>query len=140
MNIVILEDEDVRINVFAEKLKDVDATVHYFDDTARAIKYLKNNKVDLLFLDHDLATKKALTIINYKIFQNTGYVVAKWLEEHPDKIPECVVLHSLNSVGRRNMKMAIKDAIDFPGAWEYAKEIVNGLNNFIHKRREKHAK
>ena len=50
---------------------------------------------DMISLDHDLGTDK------------TGYDVAKWMErqvyEYNKKIPSSVIVHTANTVGRKNI-------------------------------------
>jgi hypothetical protein len=79
---------------------------------AEAIKFLQENDVGALFLDHDLGG-----MVNVPSGPGTGYEVAKWLEEHPDRKPGQIYLHSFNEAGRKSMKMALPEAIEYPGAW-----------------------
>lgn len=80
-----------------------------------AIKLLKNKNVEEISLDHDLGDDEKY---------GTGYDVAKFIEEEAYKykqnnsegIPPLIIkIHSDNSVGVANMKMAIKNAYKF---WE----------------------
>ena len=65
-------------------------------------------------MDHDLGGK-----IYVESGPGTGYEVACWLEDPENKghVPDHIVLHSLNTVGRKKMNMALPQAVDCPGAW-----------------------
>jgi CheY-like chemotaxis protein len=73
-----------------------------------AIEYLKNNKYDLIFLDHDLG---GLEMIDSS-FYNTGYTVAKFMKEN--NVKGRVVIHSLNPSGAQNIKFLLKNAKVIP--------------------------
>ena len=69
-----------------------------------AIKLLKTNKVEYISLDHDLSLSPE---------DRTGYMVAKWIEEHAyleDLKPLAYNCHSQNPVGRRRMIEALMNA------------------------------
>jgi hypothetical protein len=82
------------------------------EDSKVCIEYLKNNTYDYLFLDHDLGGQQYV-----KSGENTGYEVAKFLEENPHLQPKNIILHSFNEVGRKNMKLALPNAFEAPGCW-----------------------
>lgn len=63
-----------------------------------AIRLLTDNDVNTLSLDHDLGTYE------------TGYDIAKWLEKrayYGFRVPDNVLIHSANPVGRSNIRAAI---------------------------------
>ena len=59
------------------------------------IKYLDNERVRFISLDHDLGTQK------------TGYDVAKYIVEHNIHIPY-INIHTMNVVGGDNMEQLLK--------------------------------
>jgi hypothetical protein len=68
-----------------------------------AIELLKTGKVTFISLDHDLGDQG----------QATGYKVAKFIEEaaYHNSIPRLrVYFHTMNPVGKANMKAAIRQA------------------------------
>ena len=113
MKILILEDDSTRHAKFEEILEGHEVCI--VDTAEAAINKLNcyGDDWDWLFLDHDLGGE-----IYVESGIGTGYQVACWLEEHKDKMPKRgVALHSLNSVGRKNMQAALPDAWDMPGLW-----------------------
>jgi hypothetical protein len=63
----------------------------------------------LIFLDHDLALE------HYELEMAddglTGYVVACWLAEHPERQTEAdIIIHSLNFPGSDRMRQCLQDA------------------------------
>jgi CheY-like chemotaxis protein len=108
--ILILEDDLERRSVFAGYLSEHDTVPVTLASTA--IELLEKEEWDWLFLDHDLGdTWRA------DEGHNTGYAVAKWLEEHPERKPRHIILHSMNPIGRERMQQALPEAIQLPGAW-----------------------
>lgn len=110
MKILILEDDAERIKLFRQNLigHDLDIT----DSSKQAIKLLKSNKYNVIFLDHDLGGKQ-----NVASGEDTGYEVALWLSKNPERKPNQIIIHSYNPVGRQNMKAVLPDAIIAPGVW-----------------------
>jgi len=89
------------------------AQIDFVQTPIEAIELLKTNKYNFLFLDHDLGGK-----IHCPSDQNSGYAVAKWLEENPQFKPtEDIILHTYNTVGCYNMKAALPEAIILPSVW-----------------------
>lgn len=106
----------------------------YLDDVRRAppgwqraytadecIEALRSGNVEELSLDHDLAAEHydesnwqridthgytgSLDRANYK--EKTGYAVVEWMIEN-GVWPKLVILHTMNPVGRDNMRRAIE--------------------------------
>lgn len=75
---------------------------HWAKTARQAIKLLETGEVTECSLDHDLGNQV-----------ETGYDVAKWIEEHAHDgtlpIIHCKV-HSQNAVGAKNIKMALQSA------------------------------
>ena len=108
--ILILEDSEERIKAFKKNFFSVD--MFYTDKPLVAIEELKKGGYKMLFLDHDLGgTTYAASD------ENSGYAVAKWLEENPQHQPPIIVLHSLNPTGVENMNKALPNAKKVPFVW-----------------------
>lgn len=112
MNILILDDDIIRLKAFKEKL--IGHNVVTTMTASEAIKELSNNTFELLFLDHDLGNKQMEAS-----GPGTGYEVALWLSEKEDKQPDIIVIHSYNPVGARNMANLLPRAKIIPGIWTY---------------------
>ncbi len=110
MKILILEDNEERQRLFRENLKDHILII--VETSKLAIKNLINEKWDITFIDHDLGGK-----VYVPSGENTGYEVAKFLEENKKYIPKYVIIHSLNVVGANNIKQALPHAVHIPFAW-----------------------
>jgi len=110
MRILILEDDPERQQCFQRNLVGHDVIIT--DKAKTAIQLLSDQEWGLLCLDHDLGGQ-----VYVKSGEGTGYEVAVWLEEHPDRQPPQIILHSLNPAGRENMKRCLPGAIDLPFAW-----------------------
>ncbi len=110
MKILILEDDKERQRLFRENLKDHVLTI--VETSKLAIKNLTNERWDIAFLDHDLGGK-----VYVPSGENTGYEVAKFLEENEKYIPKYVIIHSLNVVGANNMEQALPQSVHIPFAW-----------------------
>ena len=117
MRILILEDDIERLAVFRREL--IGHEVFCTDLAEIAIKQLEDSDWDFLFLDHDLGGEVFVTKT-----KNTGYEVALWLEEHSERKPNIIYLHSLNPNGRMRMKQAIPEAIEATFAWRIASKLV----------------
>ena len=114
MRILILDDNENRHKEFNKRLiGHVVKNVYTVEET---IKYLEEEKWDFVFLDHDLGGK-----INEPSGPSTGYEVARWLQNNPNRQPDQIVIHSYNPTGARNMKSLLPNALIFPGAWLYVK-------------------
>ena len=108
--ILILEDSEERVTAFKKNF--IGAEIVFTDKPNIAIEELKKGGFDALFLDHDLGgTTYAASD------ENSGYAVAKWLEENKEYQPEVIILHSLNPTGVQNMKNALPQARIVPFAW-----------------------
>lgn len=120
MKILILEDSPERVSAFLARIPGPhDLT---FCNTAQdCIQHLKSEIYDWLSLDHDLADAETPN-------PGTGYDVAKWLEENPDRVPGVVMVHSANPVGQSNLRAALPQAILAPNLWEYVDEVITKLN------------
>ena len=110
MRILILDDDSGRHKVFNRKL--IGHAVDNVFEAHEAIDLLKGDKYDIVFLDHDLGNKSMVAS-----GPGTGYEVAQWLRDNPDKQPNQVVIHSFNPVGAKNIKAILQMATVYPGVW-----------------------
>jgi len=110
IKILILEDNLERQDQFKKKLIDHNLTIT--DSSKAAINKLSNEKWDLLMLDHDLGNEAYVPS-----GPNTGYEVAKFLEENEQFQSSNIIVHSLNVVGAKNIINALPNAIHIPFAW-----------------------
>jgi CheY-like chemotaxis protein len=99
MNILLLDDNQHRITFFQNGLKPHRLTVCRHARTA--IKALKNQTFDLIFLDHDLERRVA-----NPDDENTGSEVARFIADQAIEC-NCIILHSENRVGRESMETLI---------------------------------
>ena len=116
LNILILDDDPNKDRIPAFKKKFIGNNVVWVQTAPEAIELLDKAEPsywDAIFLDHDLGGQAYVPS-----GPGTGYEVAKWLESHPDKKPKQIFLHSLNPVGRDNMKAALPEAEHAPWAWK----------------------
>lgn len=99
MNILILEDSGERIFKFKEKLIGHDVT--FTKIPKEAIELLKNNTYDYIMLDHDMGETFE------QPGEDTGYAVARWLSENPEKAPRHILIHTMNNVGASAMMLVL---------------------------------
>jgi len=110
MKILVLDDNETRLRLFRQKF--IGHEILCVRTVKEAIKTLKKEGFDAVFLDHDLGGKE-----NVASGPETGYEVAYWLSKHPEKKPPQIVIHSFNTVGSRNMHALIPEATIAPGCW-----------------------
>lgn len=103
MRILILEDEQYRIDSFKENF--IGCTLDITKSPEEAIEWLTENTYDFIFLDHDLSE------IDYENFHNsimgesgTGYDVSRFLGNNVNLNKDVpVVIHSINPAGSNRM-------------------------------------
>ena len=84
---------------------ELDAT----DDVSIAVQWLSERWYSLIFLDHDLVEEHYFSDVSDDGL--TGYAVAAWLAEHPDRQPEArIIIHSLNYAGAQRMLNVLQSA------------------------------
>lgn len=120
MRILILEDMEVRKNAFLSALVKHGISARVCQTADDCVESLEKESWDWITLDHDV-------VVPEEHARESGYDVAKWLEEHPEKCPAKVLIHSANTGGVRNMKVALPNAILAPNLWEYLDEVLNLL-------------
>ena len=111
MRVFVLDDSDERLRIFRSKL--IGHTVITAKTVSEAISALgKDGPFEYIFLDHDLADQTMVPS-----GPGTGYEVAQWLAQHPEKQAPNIILHSFNPDGRKAMASALPKAQESPGAW-----------------------
>jgi CheY-like chemotaxis protein len=115
MKILILEDNPERHKIFKKFY--VEHELCIVETSTEAIEILQTHIFDAIFLDHDLGGQQMV-----ESGPNTGYEVAKWLEENPEHSCSNIIIHSLNPVGRDKMKAAIPYARIVPFSSIFPKE------------------
>ena len=108
MRILILEDDPIRMKIFNRKL--FNHTIDHAEHAADAIDFLKANKYDLIFLDHDLGD----TQINFDP-EDCGMLVAQYIAANNIETP--VIIHSFNVVAAGKMLELLTSATYAPGIW-----------------------
>lgn len=121
MKILILEDDEIRKELFRSKL--LNHELYITDNVEEFKKLLMGSKFDVLFLDHDLDGESYVPTDS----TNTGSEAARWLDQNREYIPDIIFLHTLNIVGRINMKWLLPKAIFAPYVWLRLKEDIESL-------------
>jgi CheY-like chemotaxis protein len=112
MKILILDDDEIRLDAFRQKL--IGNEVVTVMTASEAITQLKKDSFKAVCLDHDLG---GLQMVSSG--KNTGYEVALWLSKHRKKQPSTIIIHSFNPVGAQNMASLLPQAKRIPGLWSY---------------------
>ena len=113
MNILVLDDDPSRLRAFKFELGSRGHLVRTVINAPETIEALAHETFDVAFLDHDLRG-----VLYEPSGPGTGYEVACWLEENPDRCPPRVFVHSLNGPGAQRMVAAIGSrATHEPFAW-----------------------
>ncbi len=104
--ILFLDDAKERVKLFKQNYIGYDYTIAM--SYVEAIKALKENYYDVVFLDHDLVPESYAGVESPDI--KTGLDVAKFILTL-DKLPHEVIVHSLNPVGAKNIALTLKPKI-----------------------------
>lgn len=109
MRILVLEDNPNRMKIIRQNF--IGHIIEIVNHSKDCIDKLQNDgPFDALYLDHDL---------NGQIFvpsgPGTGWEVASWLSDNPDKKPPMIKIHSLNDKGSAKIKELLPEAIWVPG-------------------------
>jgi CheY-like chemotaxis protein len=110
MRVLVLDDDPARLKAFVQSL--IGHTVVTVSFVKDCIENLQNESWDLLFLDHDLSGQAYVPS-----GPGTGYEVAEWLRDNPDKKPKKIILHTFNQLGAVKMREVLPEAQYVPGAW-----------------------
>jgi CheY-like chemotaxis protein len=112
MKILVLDDAEIRLKAFRQKL--IGHEVVTVMTASEAIEQLNSNSFQAVCLDHDLGDKHMVPS-----GKDTGYEVAQWLKNNPEKQPATIVVHSFNPVGAQNMASILPQAKRVPGLWSF---------------------
>jgi CheY-like chemotaxis protein len=110
MRVLVLEDDRNRMRIFRQNF--IGHILEIVTNAKPCIEKLQNEGPwDCIFLDHDL---------NGQIYvpsgPDTGWEVAQWLKDNPDKKPEIIRIHSMNDKGGvAKMLELLPEAIWNPG-------------------------
>lgn len=107
MRILFLDDMKSRRDVF--KQKSIGCSVDFATTAQEAIDFLRKNEYDAIYLDHDLEDEHYQC---NKDDHEDGRFVAKKLLEMAQHHGKTVIVHSLNSNGRANIRSILKDKFD----------------------------
>jgi hypothetical protein len=105
--IFILEDNIERMKKFNREF--IGHIIFHADNIEDGKKILLNEKVDYIFLDHDLDDR--IYVNSNEV--NTGYQMAKWIVDNCITYSRLIV-HSLNRDGALNIKSITIDAEIIP--------------------------
>ncbi len=126
LRILILEDCPARQAQFKAMLPTGQTPgamdIHTVETAAECIEKLKAESWDWLFLDHDLGGE-----VMVESGPGTGYEVACWLEEHPDRAPFKIVVHSLNDAGAKRILAALRPRLtarQMMFAWNWSLDLI----------------
>jgi CheY-like chemotaxis protein len=112
MKILILDDDKGRHTLFNRNF--IGHTITNVETAADAISALRITLYDAVFLDHDLGGH---TFVESNGPEETGYTVAKWMVENPDRKPKIIYIHSFNPTGAANIQSILPGSILAPGLW-----------------------
>jgi DNA-binding response OmpR family regulator len=94
-NILVVDDDITRLDrMKATILNNPDYDVYYAATTLMAQDFIKWQKWDVIFLDHDLGEE-----------DGSGYIVAQAVLKNP---PYQVIVHSMNPTGAENIMKLLK--------------------------------
>ncbi len=126
LNILLLENNQHRVTFFQNGLRPHHLTI--CRHAKAAIKSLKQNYFDLIFLDHDLEDGAA--DVESK---NCGSEVARFMAESRTGSDSIIVLHTENDEGRASMEALLPHALSIP----YGKLKAMGFHALIKQARNK---
>ena len=127
MRILILDDDLDRHATFKRKL--IGAIIHSVEESSHCIeKIKKEDPFDLILLDHDLGGQ-----VYVPSGPGTGFEVAEWLRDHPEKMPKLVILHTCNEHGAGRMLEVLPDAYYAPALFMANYLDINYLKNIVDK-------
>ena len=125
MRILILDDDVNRHIIFKKAF--IGSIITSVEKTEQCINEIINNEnLDVILLDHDL---------DHRIYvpsgPGTGYEVAEWLRDYPEKMPKLVLLHTCNRDGAAKMLEVIPHAKYFPALFMKEDLNLSFLKNLI---------
>lgn len=125
MRILILDDDLNRHSIF--KMAFIGSNITSVEKTEFCIQeLLENDPFDIVMLDHDL---------DHRVYvpsgPGTGYEIAEWLRDHPEKMPRLVILHTCNRDGAAKMLEVLPNAKYFPALFMREDLNLSFLENLI---------
>jgi hypothetical protein len=119
LNIFILEDSPERMKWFEKTFSD--CNIFSTLDIEEACDKLRSNEYDLIFLDRDLSHPRG----------KSGEDVAWVMKEEKLAQKACIVIHTVNPRGQRNIKKYLEtyhkniNVISFPQLWKMKRSDFN---------------
>lgn len=108
MRVFILEDNSSRVGKFRREL--IGSLVDHAETLDAGREMIRENKYDLIFLDHDLGGKEMVNSAD----EDTGYHLALFIAaDDKNKKAPCVV-HSCNPAGADNIVGVLPHAVKVP--------------------------
>lgn len=104
MRALFLDDMKQRRDAFQRNA--IGHTVDFATNAQEAIDLLKANEYDIIYLDHDLAEEH---YHRNNDDDEDGRFVARKMRDMPQHHGTAVIVHSLNPVGRANIKSILND-------------------------------
>lgn len=119
MNILILEDDPIRMVQFRQRLSDAGLphTIVHCQRAAEAIAALASNRFDLILLDHDLGGRTDVDHTDTQ--EDCGMRVAEWFSIRPERVrmQGPIVVHSINGPAALRMVDLIGETAHIPYVW-----------------------
>jgi len=136
---MFLDDMKSRRDTFQKNA--IGHTVDFAITAQEAIKHLKDNEYDAIYLDHDLEED------HYQVNKDEhedGRFVARALREMVKHHGKIVIVHSLNESGRLNIKSILNDLFDvwlpedvkFANLWQLEVDVLLGAIQKFNKQEE----
>lgn len=100
------------MKIYLDDLRTAPITWHLVKTADECIEKLQTGQVEELSLDHDLSEEHYLEHFGYQLPSNTkpaktGLSVVDWMVEN-NIWPSLIILHTMNPIGRENMKRTIE--------------------------------
>lgn len=105
MNALFLDDSIERTKKFFDETKDYFDEIYLSATAKDAISILKNETIEIAFLDHDLGGNAFQNSLD----EDCGMEVVRWIILYQPKIPT-IVVHSWNMPAAKNMVNRLKNA------------------------------
>ena len=103
LRIFVLDDNQERIDYFTKQFDNHDLIIHY-KINKQTYNILKEEKFDILFLDHDLENHHSVSP------EKNGQTIALFLTQNKLQQHAIIYIHSMNPVGANNMVKIFNNA------------------------------
>jgi CheY-like chemotaxis protein len=123
LSVLILEDDENRIEKFKKKLSSKSCLIHWANNAQDCMYLLEKaakggTKFTNIFLDHDLGGR----VMTDGSEPDSGSEVARWFETHPELhtafVNTTIIIHSFNPDRARYMQDRIPGSTYVPGVWD----------------------